>query len=318
MMRLAIACTAAIAIVTPPTPVVAQTIAVFTKSQGNPVARSIRIGAETAARAEKMLVFNFIPTSADNVAQQTALTEEALRSKPDAIVFTPTDVKALVPMVTKFTAAGIPVINVNDRLAGGNANAFVGSDDLAIARATARTLLKAMNGAGTVVILEGSPKLTSSVLRVRGFNEALKEFPKVRLLASQNGNYARKPAADAMNALIRKFPQIDGVLAANDPMALGALDALGPHKRTALVVGINASRDAAELIKSGAMVASGDYNGFIEGCVAAQLAIRALRKQPLPKEAILRTTVVDKSNVEPYMLPVEKRTCPTVEAAIAS
>ncbi|MCC6890636.1 MAG: sugar ABC transporter substrate-binding protein [Hyphomicrobiales bacterium] len=318
MMRLAIACTAAIAIVTPPTPVVAQTIAVFTKSQGNPVARSIRIGAETAARAEKMLVFNFIPTSADNVAQQTALAEEALRSKPDAIVFTPTDVKALVPMVTKFIAAGIPVINVNDRLAGGNANAFVGSDDLAIARATARTLLKAMNGTGTVVILEGSPKLTSSVLRVRGFNEALKEFPKIRLLASQNGNYARKPAADAMNALIRKFPQIDGVLAANDPMALGALDALGPHKRTARVVGINASRDAAELIKSGAMVASGDYNGFIEGCVAAQLAIRALRKQPLPKEAILRTTVVDKSNVEPYMLPVEKRTCPTVEAAIAS
>ena len=57
-------------------------------------------------------------------------------------------------------------------------------------------------------------------------------------------------------------------------MALGALDALGPNRRTALVVGINASRDAVDLIKSGQMVASGDFNGFIEGCVAAQLAIR--------------------------------------------
>ena len=64
------------------------------------------------------------------------------------------------------------------------------------------------------------------------------------------------------------------------------------------------------------MVASGDYNGFIEGCVAAQLAIRAARKQAVPKEAILRTIVVDKSNVGPYELPVEKRTCPTVEAAV--
>ena len=110
MTRQSAACAAAIAILMPFgfTPADAQTIAVFTKSQGNPVARSIRIGAETAARAEKIVVFNFIPTSADNVPQQTALAEEALRSKPDAVVFTPTDPKALAPIMAKFTAAGIP------------------------------------------------------------------------------------------------------------------------------------------------------------------------------------------------------------------
>lgn len=322
MTRQSAACATAIAILMPlglaPAPAAAQTIAVFTKSQGNPVARSIRIGAETAARAEKVLVFNFIPTSADNVPQQTALAEEALRSKPDAVVFTPTDPKALAPAVAKFTAAGIPVVNVNDRLAGGNVAAYVGSDDRAIARATAQVLLKAMKGTGTVIILEGPPKLTSSVARVQGFNDALKEFPNVKLLTSQSANYARKPAADLLNNLLRKYPQIDGILAANDPMALGALDALGPNRRTALVVGINASRDAAELIKSGQILASGDYNGFIEGCVAAQLAIRLIRKQAVPKEAILRTIVVDKSNVGPYELPVEKRTCPAMDAAVAN
>jgi ribose transport system substrate-binding protein len=321
MTRLSAARAAAIAILLPfgfPSPADAQTIAVFTKSQGNPVARSIRIGAETAARAEKMVVFNFIPTSADNVAQQTSLAEEALRSKPDAVVFTPTDPKALSPIVSKFTAAGIPVVNVNDRLAGGIAAAYVGSDDRAIARATAQALLKAMKGTGTVIILEGPPKIASSVARVQGFNDALKEFPNVKLLTSQSANYARKPAADLMNNLLRKYPQIDGILAANDPMALGALDALGPNRRTALVVGINASRDAADLIKSGQMVASGDYNGFFEGCVAAQLAIRLIRKESVPKEAILRTVVVDKSNVGPYELPVEKRTCPTMDAAVAN
>src|SRR5688572_16734817 len=183
MTRQSAACAAAIAILLPlgfgPAPADAQTIAVFTKSQGNPVARSIRIGAETAARAEKMLVFNFIPTSADNVPQQTALAEEALRSKPDAVVFTPTDPKALVSIVSKFAAAGIPVINVNDRLNGANVAAYVGSDDRAIARATAQTLLKAMKGTGTVVILEGPPKLASSTQRTQGFMDALKEFPNV-------------------------------------------------------------------------------------------------------------------------------------------
>ena len=151
---------------------------------------------------------------------------------------------------------------------------------------------------------------------MRGFQEALKEFPQVKLLASQTGQYARKPAADVVNNWIRKFPQFDGILAANDPMALGALDALGPNNRKALVVGINASRDAIDLIKSGHMVATGDFNGFVEGCVAAQLAIRAIRKEPAPKEAILRTVVVDKSNFGPYELPVEKRKCPTLEQAV--
>lgn len=320
MIRFAATLVAGIAILAGPgsTPAIAQNIAVFTKSQGNPVARSIRIGAESAARAEKMLVFNFIPTSANNATQQAALAEEALRARPDAVVFTPTDAKALAPAVAKFMAAGIPVINVNDRLEGGAVTAYVGSDDQAIARATARLLLKAMNGAGTVVILEGTPKIASSILRARGFNDALKEFPGVKLLAAQTANYARKPAAELLNNLMRKFPQIDGILAANDAMALGALDALGAGGRKALVVGINGSREAAELIKSGALLASGDYNGFVEGCVAAQLAIRALRKQPVPKEAMLRTIVVERGNVEPYEVPIEKRSCPSLDAAIAN
>ena len=66
------------------------------------------------------------------------------------------------------------------------------------------------------------------------------------------------------------------------------------------------------------MLASGDYNGFVEGCVAAHSRSALHRKQDVPKEVIMRTIVVDKSNVEPYELPVEKRTCPTLEAAVAN
>lgn len=319
MPRYAVAIVAVFAVLLSPGAAPAQseqTIAIFSKSAGNPVARSIRVGAEAVARSQKFTVFNFIPTSADNVAQQSSLVDEAIREKPAAVVFTPTDVKAMAPAVAKFAAAKIPVINVNDRLAGGNALAFVGTDDAALARETARALLKAMGGAGTVVILEGTPKVPSTTARSRGFNEALKEFPNVKLLASQTGNYARKSAVETMTALLRKHPQIDGVLAANDPMALGALDALGTAKRKALVVGINAGREAIELIKSGAMVASGDYNGFGEGCVAAALAIRAVRKEAVPKEVMLRTVVVDKSNAGAYETPIEKRPCLTVEQAL--
>ena len=83
----------------------AETLAVFTKSSGNPIARAARAGADAVAKANGFTVFHYIPTSPDNVAQQTFLVEEAISQKRDAIVFTPVDIKAMVPPVQKVNAA---------------------------------------------------------------------------------------------------------------------------------------------------------------------------------------------------------------------
>src|SRR5947209_15752229 len=82
-------------------PATAETIGVFTKAAGNPIARAVRAGADQVAKANGMTVFHYIPTSPDNVSQQTFLVEEALRQKRDAIVFTPVDIKAMVPSLQK-------------------------------------------------------------------------------------------------------------------------------------------------------------------------------------------------------------------------
>src|SRR5262245_54531820 len=131
-------------------PAHAESLGIFTKSAGNPVARAVRAGAEAVASANGMTVAHYIPTTADNVPQQTSLVDTGLSAKHDAIVFTPVDVKAMVPAVNKVNAANIPLVNVGDRLAGGSTIAFVGTDDYNIALDTARTLLKAMGGKGNV------------------------------------------------------------------------------------------------------------------------------------------------------------------------
>jgi ribose transport system substrate-binding protein len=117
---------------------------------------------------------------------------------------------------------------------------------------------------------------------------------------------------------MQSFPQIDGVLAANDPMAVGAIEALEGANRKALVVGINGSKEAVELIKSGKLLASGDFNGFIQGCIGTEIAVRNLRKESTPKEVILKPVVIDKTNFGPYQTPVEQRTCPTLQSLAAS
>jgi ribose transport system substrate-binding protein len=298
-------------------PAGAETLAVFTKSAGNPIARAVRAGVDQVAKANNFKVFNYIPTSADNVAQQTALVDEAIKLKPDAIVFTPVDIKAMVPAVQKINAAGIPMVNVSDRLTGGESIAFIGTDDYGIAVETARTLFKAMGGKGNVLVLEGPETIPTAVGRLRGFKDALKEFPNVKVTLSKNAMYARPAAADLIKAMLklRPPPQVDGVLAANDAMAFGALEAFKEAKmKIPPIVGINASKEAVDFIKSGEMLASGDYNGLIEGCLGAEIAIRTLKKQPAPKEIMAKTSVVDKSNVQEYETPVERRPCPTLES----
>ena len=295
-----------------------ESIAVFTKNLTNPYFQAVRVGTETAAKKLGVNVIQYVPTKPDSIPEQLSQVEDVIVKKPNAIVFIPVDYKALVPAVEKINAAKIPVTNITDRSAAGDFVAFVGADDYSIGLAVGKRLLDAMGGKGNVIILEGVKGSLTSTNRVRGFNDALKEYPNVKLLASQPGNFQRLNALQVVENLMQSFPQIDGVLAANDPMAVGAIEALEAANRKALVVGINGSKEAIDLIKSGKLLASGDFNGFIQGCIGTEIAVRNLRKQSTPKEVMLKPIVVDKTNYAPYEVPVEQRTCPTLEQVLAN
>ena len=319
MKYLTISLTAALtALIAGPAFAADETIAVFTKNQTNPYFQAVRVGTETAAKTLGVKVIQYIPTKPDSIPEQLSQVEDVIVKKPSAIIFIPVDYKALVPAVEKINAAGIPVTNITDRSAGGQFVAFVGADDYSIGLSVGHRLLKAIGGKGNVVILEGVKGSLTSTNRVRGFNDAIKEYPNVKLLASQPGNFQRLNALQVMENLMQSFPSIDGVLAANDPMAVGAIEALEAANRKALVVGINGSKEAVELIKSGKLLASGDFNGFIQGCIGTQIAVRNLRKEPTPKEVMLKPIVIDKSNSAPYEVPVEQRACPTIEQIVSN
>ena len=226
-------------------PAAAETIATFTRNASNPILRSLRIGGETAATSLGAQAVHYIPRS-EAPPEQLALIDEVIRNKPDAIVLAPYDAKAMVAAVDRLNAAGIAVTNVNERLAGGKVVSYVGTDDYQLALATARTLVKAMGGKGNVVILEGPENLPASVARAKGYKDALKEFPEVKLVAAKSANYARAQAVDVMKDFLRSSSPIEGVLAANDAMAIGAIEQLKAANRKALVVGINAGKEALD------------------------------------------------------------------------
>jgi ribose transport system substrate-binding protein len=292
-----------------------ETIAVFTKNQTNPFFQTVRVGADNMAKALNAKTLQYIPTKPDSIPEQLSQIEDVVVKKPSAIVFIPVDYKAMVPGVEKINDAKIPVVNITDRAASGDFVSFVGANDYSLGLETARYLLKTLGSKGNIVIIEGVKGSITNVDRVRGFNDALKENPDAKLVASQPGNYQRLQALQVMENLMQSNPQIDGVLAANDAMAIGAIEALDGANRKAQVIGINGTKEAVDAIKTGKLLASGDYDGFRQGCLGTMMAIRTLRDQPIIKEIMLKPTIITKDNFQPFDVPLEQRTCPTWEDA---
>lgn len=293
-----------------------ETIALFTKNQTNPYFKTIRVAAQAAARAMNVEVVDYIPTKADSIPEQMSQIEDAITKRPSAAVFIPVDSKAVVPGVEKFNAAKIPVVNLVDRAEGGEFVSFMGCDDYTVSLETARYLLKKMNGKGNVIIIEGMGGSSNNTKRVAGFRKALEEFPNVKVLASQTGEFQRVKALQVTENLLQAHRQIDGILAANDAMALGAIEALDAANRKAMVIGINGTKEAVDAVKAGKMLATGDCDGFLQGCIGVMGAVRHLRNMPVPKEVIFPITVFDSTNYQGADIPYESRDCPPWEKIV--
>jgi len=293
-----------------------ETIAVFTKNQTNPFFETVRKGAKNAAEQMNATVVQYIPTVQDSIPEQLSEIEDAIIKRPGAIVFTPVNSKAMIPGIEKLNAANIPVVNITDRVLGGQVVSFMGCDETNLSLNTGRYLLQKLNGRGNVVILEGIGGSENSANRVTGYKMAIAEFPNVKLIASQPANFQRVQALQVTENLLQSYPQIDGILAANDSMALGAIEALDAAKRKAYVVGLNGTKEAVDSIKEGKLLATGDCDGFMHGCLGTMAAVRHLRNLPIPKEFIFSLMVIDKTNYAGMDVPYEQRMCPSWESIV--
>jgi ribose transport system substrate-binding protein len=285
------------------------TIAVFTKNLTNPAYEAFRIAADQVARTMGARIVHFVPKQPDNVEEQKAMVEQALKERPDAVVFIPVDDVAMIESVKRLNDASIPIVLVSNPLPGSFVT-YVGADDFEIGYKQARYLFDKLGGEARIVIIEGVAVAPTNRERVRGYQRALAEFPGIEVLGSGTGNYQQPDARRLMEEFLQKYPEIDAVLAANDGMALGALQALQQANRSSVVIGINGILPAVKQIETGALLASVDFNMFKIGCLATRAALRHLRGEPLPEKILLPAEIIDRTNYKAWLIPVDQRSCP--------
>lgn len=287
-------------------------LAVFTKNRSNPAYAAARLGAERIAARFGAEWRHFVPETPDDPGQQSALVHEALAWQPQAFVFTPVHPTRVSAAIAAVRAARLPVFGFVNRLDPGVAVSYVGSSDAGLANDIALRLAGHLQGRGRIVVVEGPADSVTSRERVAAFDAVLARHPGLEVVGRCSGAYLREPARAAFAQLLAGTPQVDGVLAANDIMAIGVLDALDAAGRTAAVVGVNAIPQAVAAIRAGRMLASADFNAMQMAALATECALRHLRGEVVPAEIELPVAIVDRTNAAAWDRPYEERPLATL------
>lgn len=289
-------------------------LAVFTKNRENPAYAAARLGTDRVAARLNARTMHYVPVVPDHVGEQRALVDEAIAAHVDACVFVATDAEAMILSVQKLNAAGIPVFAFVNRLQGGQWVSFAGSDDHALAVRIANHLFAHLNGRGRVLVLAGTPGSVSGRDRLAGFAEAFAAHPRITRLADVAGEFLQSAARREMARVLADGLSFDAILAANDAMALGAIDALAAAGKPLVpVVGVNAVPEAIAAIKSGRLLATASFDAMKMACLAAEAAVRHLRSERVPREIILPVELVTQANCAAWDLPFEARPLPVWE-----
>ena len=261
------------------------TVALIMKSLANEFFVTMADGARehhAANSGDYELIVNGIRNETD-LAQQVALIDQMIASQVDAIVVAPADSKAVVPALARAAAAGVVVVNIDNKLDGailaeyGLTIPFVGPDNYVGAKMVADYLAARLEPGSPVAILEGVPTTFNSQQRTAGFEAAMNESG-MNIVAQQSAQWDQTTAITVASGMLVQHPELSAILAANDNMALGAVAAITQSGRAGevTVVGFDNISAIRQLIREGRVLATADQHGDLLAVYGIDFALQAL------------------------------------------
>ncbi|OZM82763.1 substrate-binding domain-containing protein [Pseudonocardia sp. MH-G8] len=260
-----------------------------------------REGMEAYAAAHDI---DLVWTSAgDDVSTQASQVEQLVNQGVDAIIIVPVQADSLGPQLAQAEAASIPVLAVNTTLsADAGLAATVLPDDVAAGEQEMRMMAERLGGQGEIVILQGPLGSSPELGRTRGIENVLREYPGIRVLAQDTANWERAEAVNKVKNWLAGFgDQVDGIVAENDDMGLGAVQALNEAGKDIPVVGIDGIEDGLRAVQNGDFIGTSLQHGRVELAAGLAVAKRIVEGQPVEEEYVYRMPPVTTANVDTVM-----------------
>ncbi len=224
----------------------------------NPFYLSLKAGAEKeATELGNVKLFVVGAEHSTDLTTQVKQIEDFIQMKMDAIGIVAIEKKGIIPTVEKVNRSGIPVITVDTDADGGKRECYIATDNVLGGRLAAQWIAKTLHGKGKIAILEGAPGSQANFLRLEGFKPEIEKYKGIQVVSSLTAKWRRDEGMRVMNDILTANPDLNAVMALNDEMALGALEALRARGKLKLIklVGFNGAAEAIQQVYRGNMAA---------------------------------------------------------------
>ncbi|MBQ4470210.1 MAG: sugar ABC transporter substrate-binding protein [Synergistaceae bacterium] len=234
---------------------------------------------EAAALGVKLTIA--IPQEEVDLERQVSMIEAAVQSGAKALVISAASSDGVKPAIEAARKAGLKIVNFDTRISDKSIiDAFVGGDDEAGAYKAGKYICEKLGGKGEVAVITGLLEQSTGVDRRAGFLRACAEYPGIKVVAEQGAEWSSDKAFDVMTNILTAHPDLKGVFACNDQMAVGmvnAAEAAGKKPEDLILVGYDGILDAVNMILEGRLDALVSLPNLDEGSMGVKLAVALIQ-----------------------------------------
>ena len=244
------------------------------------------------------LIVKLASSNDDNMLQNKQV-NQFIDEGVDLLIVSPNQLSAISKSVERAYDKGIPVILYDRKTNSDKYTAFIGCDNYTIGKSMGTFIAQQLQGKGRIVEISGLEGSSPALERHRGFMDAIKPYPGLQVVASEEGNWKEEGGIQAMKRILKQTQDFDYVFAHNDCLAWGAYVAARQmrvkrnYKYTG-VDGMATEGGGLELVRDGIFEAS--YLYPTKGDEVIALAMKILKHQPYERDNYLSTSIITQAN----------------------
>jgi erythritol transport system substrate-binding protein len=279
-------------------------IAIITPAQENPFFKAEADAAK--AEAEKLGYTTSVASHDDDPNKQSELIDTAISQDAAAIILDNAGADASIGAIKKADDAGIPVFLIDREInETGIAKAQIVANNAQGAAAVAEEFVAALP-AGNYIELTGKESDTNAGVRSDAYASIISQYPDLVNIATETANWNQDEAFSKIETLLQRNPDVQGIIAGNDTMAVGAVaavEAAGLGDQIT-IAGFDGSPDAVEAIKSGKLLATGLQPAVLIAELAVQQADSFIRtgETGADEKQSIDCVVINAANADKYTL----------------
>ncbi|PYE44115.1 erythritol-binding protein [Rhizobium sp. PP-F2F-G20b] len=278
----------------------ADLIAIITPSHDNPFFKAEAVGAE--AKAKELGYETLVLVHDDDANKQSQLIDTAIGRGAKAIILDNAGSEASIAAVQKAKDAKIPSFLIDREInATGVAVSQIVSNNYQGAQLGAEEFVKLMGEKGNYVELLGREADLNAGIRSKGYHDIIDEYPDLKMVAQQSANWSQTEGYSKMETILQANPDIKGVIAGNDTMAMGAIAALqAAGRKDVIVVGFDGSNDVRDSIKAGGIKATVMQPAYAQAQMAVEQADAYIKtgKAPAEEKQLMDCVLINADNAE--------------------